>query len=293
MSPQTDLKRPDFVIIGAQKCGTTWLHQQLATHPQIMMPKGKDDEFFSYLPDKPLADYCQKFIDAEPSQLIGDSCASYFWSARAGDEQPAGFNPHIPTTLKKALGSDCRYIVLLKDPVQRTISAYLHHIAHASVDCNTQLLDAPSTRGLVAISRYGHHLSEWRKQIDDSHLLVLPAPQQGNHEALLNASCDFIGAYSFTFPQPENTVFAGIRRISDESGVWVAIGQRGLEKLEDIQRPVPLREHNGRTWARLIHPAELGELITLLKPDAELFAQQIAQMKLDAKQFSHWLTWPK
>jgi hypothetical protein len=39
-------KFPDFLIIGAQKAGTTWLHRNLQTHPQIWMPKEKELHYF-------------------------------------------------------------------------------------------------------------------------------------------------------------------------------------------------------------------------------------------------------
>ncbi|MDQ5809232.1 MAG: sulfotransferase [Actinomycetota bacterium] len=37
---------PDFLIIGAQKAGTTWLHRNLQTHPRIWMPKEKELHYF-------------------------------------------------------------------------------------------------------------------------------------------------------------------------------------------------------------------------------------------------------
>ena len=37
---------PDFLIIGAQKAGTTWLHRNLMTHPQVWMPKEKELHYF-------------------------------------------------------------------------------------------------------------------------------------------------------------------------------------------------------------------------------------------------------
>jgi hypothetical protein len=38
---------PDFLIIGAQKAGTTWLYRNLAYHPEIWMPLVKEVHFFS------------------------------------------------------------------------------------------------------------------------------------------------------------------------------------------------------------------------------------------------------
>ncbi len=37
---------PDFLIIGAQKAGTTWLHRNLQNHPRIWMPKEKELHYF-------------------------------------------------------------------------------------------------------------------------------------------------------------------------------------------------------------------------------------------------------
>ena len=37
---------PDFLIIGAQKSGTTWLHRNLQAHPQVWMPKEKELHYF-------------------------------------------------------------------------------------------------------------------------------------------------------------------------------------------------------------------------------------------------------
>ncbi len=39
-------KFPDFLIIGAQKAGTTWLHRNLQAHPQVWMPKEKELHYF-------------------------------------------------------------------------------------------------------------------------------------------------------------------------------------------------------------------------------------------------------
>ena len=40
---------PDFLIIGPQRTGTTWLHKNLQFHPDILMPRQKELFFFSNL----------------------------------------------------------------------------------------------------------------------------------------------------------------------------------------------------------------------------------------------------
>ncbi len=42
-------RRPDFIGIGAQKAGTTWLHANLAGHPAIWTPPVKELQYFNHL----------------------------------------------------------------------------------------------------------------------------------------------------------------------------------------------------------------------------------------------------
>ncbi|MDH3427403.1 MAG: sulfotransferase [Gemmatimonadota bacterium] len=39
---------PEFLCIGAQKAGTTWLHHNLANHPQVWLPPVKELHYFDY-----------------------------------------------------------------------------------------------------------------------------------------------------------------------------------------------------------------------------------------------------
>lgn len=48
-SDATPLRFPDFVGIGAQKAGTTWLHHNLRSHPAIWLPAIKELHYFNEL----------------------------------------------------------------------------------------------------------------------------------------------------------------------------------------------------------------------------------------------------
>lgn len=287
-------KPQHFLIIGAQKCGTTWLHQQLASHPQILMPKAKDDEFFSYLPLKPLDLYQEKYRQAGTQRWWGDSCASYFWSPRDGDIQPQNFNPQIAASICDQLGQNTRFIVLLKDPVERTLSAYLHHIAHQSLAADVPILDAPDRLGLLALSRYGHHLRHWLDVVPAEQILVLPDPKGENIQYILEQSSRFLDLDpQHTFPQPERTIFPGLQRLRRNDGLWVALGQRGIEDVSKIQRPLPLMTHAGRDYVRLVHAAEINRIRQLLSDDTAFFMQQLKQNHIDTAAFTHWQTLAK
>lgn len=259
------------------------------------MPEGKDDEFFSYLPEKPIDDYAIKFTRAEPAQHIGDSCASYFWTPYPDDVQPYGFNPAIPETMREALGEQCKIIVLLKNPVERTLSAYLHHIAHGSLACDTEILNAPLNLGLIALSRYGHHLQQWLKVFNSGQVLVLPAPKRNNAEAVLARASRFLALpTTHNFNNSKEAVFAGIRRQRREDGVWVAIGQRGIESLELIQRPLPITVSDQQTWVRLVHQREIEQISHQLLADTHLLAEMInSNQHWHDAEFERWPNWPR
>ncbi|MGE0611353.1 MAG: sulfotransferase domain-containing protein, partial [Hyphomicrobiales bacterium] len=38
--------KPDFLVIGAQKCGTTWLQEMLHQHPDVFVPEIKEVNYF-------------------------------------------------------------------------------------------------------------------------------------------------------------------------------------------------------------------------------------------------------
>ncbi len=96
------LNLPNFLIIGVQKGGTTWLHENLKRHPAIFLPENKKElEFFSYyqkkIADSGLAGYLHSFnqfndvIQTEKPKAIGEATPSYFWSTNPARKWT---NPH-------------------------------------------------------------------------------------------------------------------------------------------------------------------------------------------------------
>ncbi len=113
---------PNFLIVGAEKCGTTWLADMLRQHPRAFIPAEKELHYFnrqfSDFPeiknfnfDKPLAWYLKFFAAAKESQVIGEACPAYFWDDSAAARIHA-FNPAL------------KILILLRNPAERTFSAY-------------------------------------------------------------------------------------------------------------------------------------------------------------------------
>jgi len=109
------MNRPNFLCIGAQKAGTTFLFDILKRHPDIYLPEAKELHFFDrdeeY--DKGILWYQDAhFKGAENHKCIGEVTPSYI------------FFESVPERILKDLGSNIKFIILLRNPVDRAYSHY-------------------------------------------------------------------------------------------------------------------------------------------------------------------------
>ena len=102
------MRVPDFICVGAQKAGTTWLYEQISRHPQVFMHEKEIDFFFKSLD---LSWYSKIFADAPETQLCGDISPNY--------AAFIGLARRIHQFCPSAL-----VIHLLRDPVDRAFSQW-------------------------------------------------------------------------------------------------------------------------------------------------------------------------
>lgn len=113
--------RPNFLIVGAAKSGTTSLYRYLRQHPDIFMPAWKELSLFigdSFGPlhrvKKPL--YYQKaFSKVRGQNAVGEASTAYL------------FDEAAPKIIKAQLGT-IRIIIILRDPVAMSYSLYNHQL---------------------------------------------------------------------------------------------------------------------------------------------------------------------
>lgn len=108
-----NLSLPHFLVLGAQKGGTTSLHHLLRRHPGIFLPDVKEVHYFSQHSEKPLTWYANHYRDAAASQLRGDITPFYLYHCAS----PQRIHAYLPKV---------RLIALLRDPVERALSQYFH-----------------------------------------------------------------------------------------------------------------------------------------------------------------------
>ena len=114
---------PDFLIIGAQKCGTTSLYGQLTGHPRVLPTLTKEVHYFDRCPERPLHWYRAHF--PLRTSVEGDAGGAG-QAAVTGEASPYYlFHPACAARIHQAL-PDAKLIVLLRNPADRAYSHYQH-----------------------------------------------------------------------------------------------------------------------------------------------------------------------
>ena len=107
------MRLPEFLGVGTQKGGTTYLYELLKRHPQIFLAEPKEQHFFSLHWQRGADWYGNQFASAAESQICGEITPYYL------------FHPEAPARIQSLL-PNVKLIVLLRDPVERALSQYFH-----------------------------------------------------------------------------------------------------------------------------------------------------------------------
>lgn len=164
VQPMKFSKLPNLIIIGAMKCGTTSLHHYLNLHPQISMSRHKELDFF--IPTKKwkkgLEWYESHFN--EQAEIRGEASPNYtnypYWSGVA--EKIYSVVP------------DAKLIYLVRDPIERIISHYVHQYAAGKEDRTiNQALTNFTNNQYIARSQYYQQLNQYLQCFPAENILVL------------------------------------------------------------------------------------------------------------------------
>jgi len=148
------LSRPDFVVIGAMKCATSTLHEQLARQPGIWMSTPKEPNFFSddAVWQRGLDWYRKLFSRAPEGDLTGESSTHYTKLPTHPDALPR-LRRHLP---------GARLVYVMRDPVARVVSQFVHEWSIGAVPREASIDDAlRSMPELVDYSRYDMQIAPY------------------------------------------------------------------------------------------------------------------------------------
>lgn len=209
---------PDFLIIGAQKSGTTSLYHYLVQHDQILPAKTKEIHYFDRHYHRPLAWYrasfplrartrIQRLRNGGPV-LTGEATPDYL------------FDPNVPARVER-FDSTIPLVAVLRNPVDRAYSHYHHTRDHGweplgfeeALEQEAQRLEGEADRLAEDPSYMGHdfyrysyrtrghyatQLERWLDHFERDQLLVLASRRlQDRPQQVLDDVTHHLGLSSF------------------------------------------------------------------------------------------------
>ena len=229
---------PNFLILGTQKAGTRWMRTLLVQHPDVYMPE-EEVHYFDNRENyaRGRSWYEGHFAEARGQKAIGEKTPNYFITDK---DDPLD----LPRRIHELL-PDARLIAILRNPVERAISAINHHMrvgyVSADVDLDTEVRKfVAEDRPFIRYGYYEQHLTAYQKFYDPAQMLVLIYEDDvvAQPLATLRRVCRFLGIDP-TF------AFTGIERRYNEG----RLSDLGIK----LARRLPFKNH---VSVRLVSAAE-------------------------------------
>lgn len=256
--------RPNLFLIGSMKSGTTYLSELLAEHPSIFMSTPKEPCHFvdggalrRVWPNmwrrgfwQSAERYLSLFADAGDAPVIGEASTLYSHAPTFSGvpQRILAFNP------------DARFIYLMRDPVERSISHYWHSVTWWG-ERRSILTAMRSDPRYTDVSHYSRQLQEYLRHVGMNRIHVL------TYEALLanpigqlSNICAWLGV---------NPTFRPSRvGLASNSRAHTVYQVRGWGLLEKVRRsplysrvarhlPAPARRVGYKLALRRVRPAEV------------------------------------
>ena len=227
-------RRPDFVVIGAEKSGTTSLYRYLADHPGIFMPPVKE---LNHLIDHPerrsmfqgpdvtfkiavrsREEYWRVFADAPEGATVGELTHIYLYA------------PESPARIAEALGQP-KLVAILRNPIDRAYAQYVFHRelgleAEATFERSLEVEDGRVRAGWDPVyhyrrrGMYGEQLARYYERFDPASIRVYkfeeffaePAASMRSLYAFLGVDPEFVPGLDRVWvpgEDPRNPVLVG------------------------------------------------------------------------------------
>jgi hypothetical protein len=158
------LPLPDFLGIGAQKAGTSWLWENLRRHPEVFVPERKELHYFDNKFERSLHDYARRFA-AAGNRIKGEITPAY------------GILPLERIRFIRAIMPKVRLIFMMRNPIER---AWSQAVMDLVVRPGRRLEEVPESdflaflesEGSISRSRYSAILDTWLSVFPSEQLYV-------------------------------------------------------------------------------------------------------------------------
>jgi hypothetical protein len=204
---------PTFLIIGAQKSATRWLRLNLGEHPDVFTAAA-ELSFFN-APErfaKGTESYSKQFDGWNGERIVGEATPGYMMYRRKRRERSA--------VAKRIFSVDpeMRLLAVLRNPVDRTYSAYVHHLRRGRIPTDVDVLSyvrsvRPREDPLHVVSGGWYHasLKPFRRIFGDKLLVLLHDDVNRDPVSVYRTALAHVGAdTSFLPPELAEVRFGNV-----------------------------------------------------------------------------------
>jgi len=210
--PKKTFYLPDFIIIGANKAGTTSVANYLNMNPQVKISEVKEPMFFSSSPatvsaSRENADLANPYVTIT-LEAYSNMFKEHGPKARFFGEASTAYlaTPHASVIAMKKVVPETKIIAILREPVSRAISAYkmclgngieersFSEIVQQAEQQKQINVGGHSVKEYIRNGLYSQLLQPYFQYFDQSQLLVLDYHQlQQSPQDFMQQVADFIG----------------------------------------------------------------------------------------------------
>lgn len=178
--------KPDFIIIGSMKSGTTSLYAKLSKHSMVYMPTDKEPSILiknqSIYQIK--SAYLAYFKNSKENMLCGEASTNY---------SKLPIYQGIPNKAYELCGQDLKIIMIMRDPIERIYSHLRHEIAGKNIKPNEidqAVLNDPI---YISVSDYAMQLKPWVEKFGQNNILCISFNEYKNdHTSCMKKVYNFL-----------------------------------------------------------------------------------------------------
>jgi hypothetical protein len=282
---------PTFFIVGAAKAGTTSLHFYLDQHPQIQMSEPKEPHFFAgeengipFPPERVATKEAYEALFDPAFEVRGEASPSYTNAPR---------RQGVPERIGE-LVPEAKFIYLVRDPIERTVSHYRHSVAAGKErrplsEAVAEISDPYSY--LACHSLYGRQLELYLRRFEAERIMVVDqARLLDDRSGTLRSVFAFLAVdTSFTSDEFETELWKTEGRRASPPGQAGFIGRVVVPRAQWVPpgaRRLARRSFERAFWSRLETPPLDDESRARLQ---EFFAGDVERLRaLTGQSFTGW-----
>ena len=276
---------PDFICIGAEKAGTTWLYDNIRHHPDVWLPPPPFKElhyFDDRVPHKDLLHLGRfhhgSMVRRYSPLLRSPRYETFRWlwkfnhnhsdsmhwyrSLFIKENKVTGDITPLYSTLdergveyaRKVVGDQCKVFIILRDPVSRLWSSikmlYRFRKMDITQEDTSSILSEIQKPYMALKSDYSRMVETWRAYFaDDMFGIYFYDDLVADNTAFLGQICQFIGLQDsgWTPPHPDRRSNKDKKQITMPAVIKSAVSRHYLPELEKLSSMIG---GHARTWLR-------------------------------------------